>query len=89
MRPIFVSKLSKTERTELVRILKTKPRESGLAWSSWGLRGRCAIAIKENIVKTISPEYMRRVIAEEGYSYKRSNAGLPHPTQNMRLKKPY
>jgi len=75
------------QRNKIIRLLKAKPREFGLAWSSWSLRGLCAIAIKERVVKTISPEYMRRVIAEEGYSYKRSKRWINSPDPEYEVKK--
>ncbi len=78
----------KTEqRKQLVRLLKTKPKEFGLSWSSWSLRGLCEIAAKERIVRTISPEWMRRVIAEEGCSYKRSKCWITSPDPRYEVKK--
>lgn len=78
----------KTEqRKKIIRILKTKPTVFGLAWSSWSLRGLCQIAIKKKIVKSISPEWMRRVIAEEGYSYKRSKRWITSPDPAYEVKK--
>jgi transposase len=79
--------IKQDQRRQIIRLLKTKPREFGLAWSSWSLRGLCAIAIKEKVVKTISPEYMRRVIAEEGYSYKRSKQWITSPDPEYEVKK--
>jgi len=60
------------QRRQLIRLLKTKPKEFGLTQNNWSLRGLSTIAIKTKIVKTISPEYVRRIIKAEGYSYKRS-----------------
>lgn len=78
----------KTEqRRQLVRLIKTKPKEFGLSWSSWSLRGLCEIAAKERIVRTISPEWMRRVIQEEGYSYKRSKRWITSPDPEYEVKK--
>lgn len=81
--------IKEKQRTEIIRLLKTKPGAFGLAWSSWSLRGLCAIAIKEKVVKTISPEWMRRVIAEEGYSYKRSKRWINSPDPEYEGKKTY
>ncbi len=64
--------IKEKQRDKIIKLLKTKPTEFGLAQSSWSLRGLCAIAIKTKIIEAISPEYMRRVIRAEGYSYKRS-----------------
>jgi transposase len=75
------------QRSKIIRLLKTKPRESGLAFSSWSLRGLCAIAIKTKVVRTISPEYMRRIIAIEGYSYKRSKRWITSPDPEYEVKK--
>lgn len=75
------------QRKEIIRLLKTKPKAFGLAWSSWSLRGLCQIAVKTRVVKTISPEYMRRIIAEEGYSYKRSKRWITSPDPEYELKK--
>jgi len=75
------------QRRQLVKLIKTRPKEFGLAWSSWSLRELCEIAAKEKIVKTISPEWMRRVIAEEGYSYKRSKRWITSPDPAYEVKK--
>jgi len=75
------------QRKQIIRLLKTKPKAFGLAWSNWSLRGLCQIAIKARVVKTISPEYMRRIIAEEGYSYKRSKRWITSPDPEYELKK--
>jgi len=75
------------QRKQIIKLLKTKPREFGLAWSSWSLRGLCQTAIKARLIKTISPEYMRRIIAEEGYSYKRSKRWITSPDPEYELKK--
>lgn len=78
----------KTEqRKQIIRILKTKPTVFGLAWSSWNLRGLCQIAIKKRVVKGISPEWMRRIIAEEGCSYKRSKRWITSPDPAYEVKK--
>lgn len=79
--------IKERQRSKIIRLLKTKPRAFGLAWSSWSLRGLCAIAIKKKVVNTISPEYMRRVIAEEGYSYKRSKRWITSPDPGYEVKK--
>ena len=79
--------IKQDQRRQIIRLLKTKPRVFGLAWSSWSLRGLCAIAIKERVVKTISPEYMRRVIASEVYSYKRSKRWINSPDPEYEVKK--
>lgn len=75
------------QRKALIKLVKTKPTEFGLSWSSWSLRGLCKIAIKEEIVKTISPEYMRRIIVQEGYSYKRSKRWISSPDPEYEVKK--
>lgn len=79
--------IKEKQRSKIIRLLKTKPRAFGLAWSSWSLRGLCAIAIKEKVIKTISPEYMRRVIKDEGYSYKRSKRWITSPDPAYEVKK--
>ncbi|PIP20547.1 MAG: hypothetical protein COX40_04155 [Candidatus Omnitrophica bacterium CG23_combo_of_CG06-09_8_20_14_all_40_11] len=79
--------IKEKQRSRIIRLLKTKPGEFGLAFSSWSLRGLCAIAIKTKAVKTISPEYMRRVIASEGYSYKRSKRWITSPDPEYEVKK--
>ena len=76
------------QRKQIIKLLKTKPKEFGLSWNSWNLRGLCQIAIKEGIVKSISPEYIRRIITEEGYSYKRSKRWITSPDPEYELKKP-
>jgi hypothetical protein len=68
-------------------MLKSRPREFGLAFSNWSLRGLCQVVIKERIIKAISPEWMRRVIAEEGYSYKRSKRWITSPDPEYEVKK--
>ncbi len=75
------------QRKQIIRLLKSKPKAFGLAWSSWNLRGLCQIAIKEEIVRSISPEYIRRIIAEEGYSYKRSKRWITSPDPGYEVKK--
>lgn len=75
------------QRKALIKLLKTKPKEFGLSFSSWSLRGLCEIAVKEKIVKTISPEYMRRIIIQEGYSYKRSKQWISSPDPEYEVKK--
>lgn len=75
------------QRKEIIRLLKTKPSEFGVACNSWTLRGLCQIAARERIVKAISPEYMRRIIAEEGYSYKRSKRWITSPDPEYEFKK--
>lgn len=75
------------QRKQIIRLLKTRPRAFGLAWSNWSLRGLCSIAIKEKIVNAISPEYMRRLIAQEGYSYKRSKRWITSPDPEYEVKK--
>ncbi|MEW6104640.1 MAG: helix-turn-helix domain-containing protein [bacterium] len=75
------------QRRQIIRLLKAKPKAFGLPLSSWNLRELCQIAIKEGIVKSISPEYMRRIIAEEGYSYKRSKRWITSPDPEYELKK--
>lgn len=79
--------IKQRQREKIVRLLKTKPRELGLAWSNWSLRVLCQIVIKMRIVKTISPEYIRRLIAEEGYSYKRSKRWITSPDPEYEVKK--
>jgi len=79
--------IKQKQREKIVRLLKTKPGAFGLAWSSWSLRALCQIAVKIRIVKTISPEYMRRIIAEEGYSYKRSKRWINSPDPEYEVKK--
>lgn len=75
------------QRRQIIGLLKTKPKAFGLAWSSWNLRGLCQIAIKQRIVKAISPEWMRRIIAEQGYSYKRSKRWITSPDPEYEAKK--
>lgn len=75
------------QRNKIIRMLKAKPREFGLSWSNWNLRGLCQIAIKKRVVKSISPEWMRRIIAEEGYSYKRSKRWITSPDPAYEVKK--
>lgn len=75
------------QRKQIIRLLKSKPKAFGLAWSSWSLRGLCLIAVKERIIRDISPEYMRRLIAEEGYSYKRSKRWITSPDPEYEVKK--
>lgn len=79
--------IKEKQRAKIIRLLKTKPREFGLAWSSWSLRGLCATAVKEKVVKAISPEWMRRIIAKEGYSYKRSKRWINSPDPEYEVKK--
>lgn len=78
----------KTEqRKQIIKMLKTKPTAFGLVWSSWNLRGLCQTATKKRVVKSISPEWMRRLIAEEGYSYKRSKRWITSPDPAYEVKK--
>lgn len=75
------------QRKQVIAALKSKPREFGLAFSNWSLRGLCQVVIKERIIKAISPEWMRRIIAEEGYSYKRSKRWITSPDPKYEVKK--
>jgi len=75
------------QRKQVIAMLKSRPREFGLAFSNWSLRGLCQVVIKERIIKAISPEWMRRVIAEEGYSYKRSKRWITSPDPEYEVKK--
>ena len=68
-------------------MLKTKPKVFGLSWSSWNLRGLAEVAVKQKIVESISHEYIRKIIAEEGYSYKRSKRWITSPDPEYELKK--
>jgi transposase len=75
------------QRKQITSLLKSKPSSFGLPQSNWSLKGLCQIAIKEGIVKSISPEYMRRIIAQEGYSYKRSKRWITSPDPEYEFKK--
>ena len=75
------------QRRQIIKLLKTKPKKFGLPWSSWNLRGLAEIAVKERIVESISHEYIRKIIAEEGYSYKRSKRWISSPDPEYELKK--
>ena len=79
--------IKEKQREQIIKLLKTKPGMFGLPWSSWNLRGLCRIAIKKKIVKAISPEWIRRVISGEGYSYKRSKRWITSPDPAYNLKK--
>lgn len=79
--------ISDKQRRQVIATLKSKPREFGLAFSNWSIRGLCQVVIKERIIKAISPEWMRRVIAEEGYSYKRSKRWITSPDPEYEVKK--
>lgn len=74
-------------RKQIIKMLKTKPQVYGLAWSSWNLRGLSEVVVKQKIVENISHEYIRKIIAEEGYSYKRSKRWITSPDPEYDLKK--
>lgn len=75
------------QRKQITSLLKSKPSSSGLPQTNWSLKGLCQIAIKEGIVKSISPEYIRRIIAQEGYSYKCSKRWITSPDPEYEFKK--
>lgn len=75
------------QRRQIIRLLKTKPNTFGLPGNSWDLRGLAEVAVKQGIVESISHEYIRRIIAEEGYSYKRSKRWISSPDPEYEFKK--
>lgn len=75
------------KRGQIIALLKTKPKAFGLPWSSWNLRGLAETAVKQKIVERISHVYIRKIIAEEGYSYKRSKRWITSPDPEYELKK--
>lgn len=75
------------KRRQIIGLLRIKPKVLGLPWSSWNLRGLAEVAVKQGIVEDISHEYIRRIIAEEGYSYKRSKRWITSPDPEYNFKK--
>jgi transposase len=75
------------KRGQIIALLKTKPKVFGLPWNNWTLRGLKEVVIKRKIVKRISHVYIGRIIAEEGYSYKRSKRWITSPDPEYDLKK--
>lgn len=75
------------KRRQIIGLLKTKPKELGLPWNSWNLRSLAEVAVKQKIVKNITHVYIREIIAEAGYSYKRSKRWITSPDPEYELKK--
>jgi transposase len=75
------------KRAQIIALLKTKPKVFGLPWNNWTLRGLMEVVIKRKVVKRISHVYIRRIIAEEGYSYKRSKRWITSPDPEYDFKK--
>ena len=75
------------QKRQIIRMLKSKPVAFGLACGSWTLKGLGEVAIKKGIVRAISPEYMRQIIVQEGYSYKRSKRWINSPDPAYEVKK--
>lgn len=75
------------KRRQIIKLLKTKPRVFGLSWSSWNLRGLAEVTVKQKLLKSISHEYIRKIIEEEGYSYKRSKRWITSPDPEYDFKK--
>lgn len=80
--------ISSKKRRQIIGLLKTKPEVFGLPGSNWNLRRLAEVTVKQKIVEKISHEYIRRIIDEEGYSYKRSKRWITSPDAEYDLKKP-
>lgn len=79
--------ITSQKRRRIIALLKIKPKVFGLPLNSWNLRDLAETVIKQKIVKNISHEYIREIIAEEGYSYKRSKRWITSPDSEYDLKK--
>lgn len=80
-------KISRKERTKIIRLLKTKPASLGLGINNWNLRDLAKVAQQRKIVDSISHTHIWRIIEEEGYSYKRSKRWITSPDPEYDLKK--
>ena len=83
-RPVVITS---EKRGQIITLLKTNPKVFGLPWSNWNLRGLAEVAVKQKIMKRISHVYIRKIIAEEGYSYKRSKRWITSLDPEYELKK--
>ena len=79
--------ITSQQRRQIIGLLKNNPRTFGLPLNNWNLRELAEAAVKQKIVKRISYVYIRKIIAQEGYSYKRSKRWITSPDPQYNLKK--
>ena len=61
-------RISLSEKESLVALACESPSDYGLPVTSWNRELLAQVAVRENLVKTISPSYVSKVLKKQGYS---------------------
>jgi transposase len=68
------TRITETQRVEMVRLAETPPAELGLPYGRWSLSKLREYLFKRRVVKAISREHLRRVLRKGGCAFGVSNA---------------
>jgi transposase len=64
-------------RAAIVRYAQMQPRELGLPGTRWSLRTLRGTLVRQRVVRNISVQHLRRIIAEAGVTLRRESAPMP------------
>lgn len=67
-------RISKGQKSQIIRLATQSPRELGLPFSQWALHKLAEAASETGIVKEISHEYVRQILLAADVDYRQSAA---------------
>ncbi|MGH2720771.1 MAG: helix-turn-helix domain-containing protein [Actinomycetota bacterium] len=74
-------------RDRICRIARKDPQAVGLPFTTWSIAKLRAYLVERRVVKTISEERLRQILAEEGITCQRTKTweGSPDPDKDAKL----
>ena len=80
-------RFSEEVRERIVEIALSKPKQLGKPFTHWSLAKLREHLIETGVVESISPETVRRILAERGVSHQRTKTWKESPDPEFELKK--